>query len=53
LIYKAERKPLDDGGIAIAGTDGSSPEELEVILEQVIQRFSLGITPNVSFRVFF
>ena len=53
LIYKAERKPLDDGGIAIPGTDGSSPEELELILEQVIQRFSLGITPNVSFRVFF
>ncbi len=53
LIYKAERKPLDDGGIAIPGTDGSSPEELEVILEQVIQRFSLGFTPNVVFRVFF
>jgi hypothetical protein len=53
LIYKAERKPLDDGGIAVPGTDGSSPEELEPILEQVIQRFSLGITPNVSFRVFF
>lgn len=53
LVYKAERKPLDDGGIAIPGTNGSSPEELELILEQVIQRFSLGITPNVSFRVFF
>ena len=52
LIYKAERKPLDDGGIAIPGTDGSSPEELEVILEQVIQRFSLGFTPNAVFRVF-
>lgn len=53
LIYKAERKPLDDGGIAIPGTTGSTPEELEVILEQVIQRFSLGITPNVSFKIFF
>jgi hypothetical protein len=53
LIYKAERKPLDDGGIAIPGTTGSTPEELEVILEQVIQRFSLGITPNVSFKLFF
>jgi hypothetical protein len=53
LIYKAERKPLDDGGIAIPGTTGSTPEELEVILEQVIQRFSLGLTPNVSFKIFF
>ncbi|WP_299440153.1 TonB-dependent receptor [uncultured Aquimarina sp.] len=53
LIYKAERKPLDDGGIAIPGTDGSSPEELEVILEQVIQRFSLGFTPNAVFRIYF
>ncbi|WP_034230316.1 TonB-dependent receptor [Aquimarina pacifica] len=53
LIYKAERKPLDDGGIAIEGTDGSTPEELELILEQVIQRFSLGITPNAVFRLFF
>lgn len=53
LIYKAERKPLDDGGIAIPGTDGSSPEELEVILEQVIQRFSLGRTFNGVFRIFF
>ena len=53
LVYKAERKPLDDGGIAIPGTDGSSPEELEVILEQVIQRFSLGFTPNAVFRIRF
>ncbi|AXG68310.1 TonB-dependent receptor plug domain protein [Kordia sp. SMS9] len=53
VIYKAERKPLDDGGIAIPGTTGSTPEELEVILEQVIQRFSLGLTPNVSFKIFF
>ncbi len=53
LIYKAERKPLDDGGIAIPGTNGSTPEELEVILEQVIQRFSLGFTPNAVFRVYF
>ncbi|CAM1344604.1 TonB-dependent receptor [Tenacibaculum amylolyticum] len=53
LIYKAERKPLDDGGIAIPGTSGATPEELEVILEQVIQRFSLGITPNAVFRVTF
>ncbi|WP_422090268.1 TonB-dependent receptor [Tenacibaculum ovolyticum] len=53
LIYKAERKPLDDGGIAIEGTSGSTPEELEVILEQVIQRFSLGFTPNAVFRVYF
>ncbi|CAL2104303.1 TonB-dependent receptor [Tenacibaculum sp. 190130A14a] len=53
LIYKAERKPLDDGGIAVEGTTGSSPEELEVILEQVIQRFSLGFTPNAVFRVYF
>ncbi len=53
LIYKAERKPLDDGGIAIEGTTGSTPEELEVILEQVIQRFSLGITPNAVFRLSF
>ncbi|MBQ4820619.1 TonB-dependent receptor [Aquimarina sp. MMG016] len=53
LIYKAERKPLDDGGIAIPGTTGSTPEELEVILEQVIQRFSLGFTPNAVFRISF
>ncbi|GAA4274344.1 TonB-dependent receptor [Aquimarina gracilis] len=53
LIYKAERKPLDDGGIAVPGTDGSTPEELEVILEQVIQRFSLGFTPNAVLRVSF
>ena len=53
LIYKAERKPLDDGGIAVEGTDGSSTEELELILEQVIQRFSLGFTPNIVFRVSF
>ncbi|GAA4279134.1 TonB-dependent receptor [Aquimarina mytili] len=53
LIYKAERKPLDDGGIAVPGTTGSTPEELEVILEQVIQRFSLGFTPNAVFRIFF
>jgi len=53
LIYKAERKPLDDGGIAIPGTAGATPEELEVILEQVIQRFSLGFTPNVVLRLFF
>lgn len=53
LIYKAERKPLDDGGIAIPGTTGTTPEELEVILEQVIQRFSLGITPNAVFRITF
>ncbi|WP_420572897.1 TonB-dependent receptor domain-containing protein [Kordia sp.] len=53
LIYKAERKPLDDGGIAVPGTTGATPEELEVILEQVIQRFSLGLTPNVSFKIFF
>ncbi|WP_420553475.1 TonB-dependent receptor [Tenacibaculum aiptasiae] len=53
LIYKAERKPLDDGGIAIEGTTGSTPEELEVILEQVIQRFSLGFTPNAVFRIYF
>ncbi|NMH88403.1 TonB-dependent receptor plug domain-containing protein [Flavivirga algicola] len=53
LIYKAERKPLNDGGIAIPGTTGTTPEELEVILEQVIQRFSLGFTPNISFKLFF
>ncbi len=53
VIYKAERKPLDDGGIAVEGTNGSSPEELEVILEQVIQRFSLGFTPNAVFRIHF
>ena len=53
LIYKAERKPLDDGGIAVEGTTGSTPEELEVILEQVIQRFSLGFTPNAVFRIYF
>ena len=53
LIYKAERKPLDDGGIAIEGTTGATLEEREVILEQVIQRFSLGFTPNVSFRLLF
>lgn len=53
LIYKAERKPLDDGGIAIPGTTGATPDELEVILEQVIQRFSLGFTPNAVFRVSF
>ncbi|CAL2064866.1 TonB-dependent receptor [Tenacibaculum sp. 190524A05c] len=53
LIYKAERKPLDDGGIAIPGTTGSNPDELEVILEQVIQRFSLGFTPNAVFRIQF
>lgn len=53
LIYKAERKPLDDGGIAVPGTTGSSPEELELILEQVIQRSSLGLTPNAVFRIHF
>jgi hypothetical protein len=53
LIYKAERKPLDDGGIAIEGTTGSTPEELELILEQVIQRFSLGFTPNAVLRLSF
>lgn len=53
LVYKAERKPLDDGGIAVSGTTGSTPEELEVILEQVIQRNSLGITPNAVLRIFF
>ncbi|WP_298893812.1 TonB-dependent receptor [uncultured Psychroserpens sp.] len=52
LIYKAERKPLDDGGIAIEGTTGETPEEREIILEQVIQRFSLGFTPNISFKLF-
>ncbi|WP_025663036.1 TonB-dependent receptor [Aquimarina megaterium] len=53
LIYKAERKPLDDGGIAIEGTTGATPEELELILEQVIQRFSLGFTPNAVLRLSF
>ena len=53
LIYKAERKPLDDGGIAVEGTTGATPEELELILEQVIQRFSLGLTMNASFKIFF
>ncbi|WP_299886100.1 TonB-dependent siderophore receptor [uncultured Lacinutrix sp.] len=53
ITYKAERKPLDDGGIAIEGTTGATPEEREVILEQVIQRFSLGFTPNVSFKLLF
>ncbi|EDP71751.1 hypothetical protein FBALC1_04667 [Flavobacteriales bacterium ALC-1] len=53
IIYKAERKPLDDGGIAIEGTTGSTPEELEIILEQVIQKFSLGFTPNLSLKLFF
>ncbi|TSE10209.1 MULTISPECIES: TonB-dependent receptor [Aquimarina] len=53
LIYKAERKPLDDGGIPVEGTTGSTPEELELILEQVIQRFSLGFTPNAVFRLSF
>ncbi|WP_298901273.1 TonB-dependent receptor [uncultured Psychroserpens sp.] len=52
VIYKAERKPLDDGGIAIEGTTGETPEEREIILEQVIQRFSLGFTPNISFKLF-
>ncbi|WP_298755844.1 hypothetical protein [uncultured Psychroserpens sp.] len=47
------RKPLDDGGIAIEGTTGTTPEEREIILEQVIQRFSLGFTPNISFKLFF
>lgn len=31
----------------------SDVEDFGLQLEQVIQRFSLGITPNVSFRVFF
>ncbi len=53
VIYKAERKPLDDGGIAVEGTTGATLEEREVILEQVIQRFSLGVTPNAVFRIFF
>jgi hypothetical protein len=53
LVYKAEKKPLDDGGIAVTGTTGSSPDELEVILEQVIQRNSLGFTPNVVLRILF
>ncbi len=53
LIYKAERKPLDDGGIAVEGTTGETPEDRELILEQVIQRFSLGFTPNISFKMFF
>ena len=53
ITYKAERKPLDDGGIPVEGTTGATLEEREVILEQVIQRFSLGLTPNVSFKVFF
>ena len=48
-VYKAEVKPLDDGGIA--KNDGSGKNEL--ILEQVIQRFSLGFTPNVVFKIFF
>jgi len=52
-IYKAEVKPLDDGGIAKPGTTGSTVEDRELILEQVIQRFSLGFTPNVVFRVVF
>jgi len=52
LVYKAERKPLDDGGIAVEGTTGSTLDEREVILEQVIQRFSLGFTTNASFRLF-
>lgn len=53
LIYKAERKPLDDGGIAILGTTGSSPDEFKLILEQVIERFSLGFTANAVFRIQF
>ena len=53
IVYKAERKPLDDGGIAVAGTSGSTAEEREVILEQVIQRFSLGFTPNAVFKIKF
>ena len=53
FIYKAEVKPLDDGGIPKPGTSGATPEEREVILEQVIQRFSLGFTPNIVFRMFF
>lgn len=53
ITYKAERKPLDDGGIPVEGTTGATLEEREVILEQVIQRFSLGLTPNVSFKIFF
>ncbi len=53
LTYKAERKPLDDGGIPVEGTTGATLEEREVILEQVIQRFSLGLTPNISFKIFF
>jgi hypothetical protein len=53
ITYKAERKPLDDGGIPVEGTTGATLDEREVILEQVIQRFSLGLTPNVSFKIFF
>lgn len=53
IIYKAERKPLDDGGIPVEGTTGATLEDREVILEQVIQRFSLGFTPNISFRLLF
>lgn len=48
VVYKAEVKPLDDGGIP--KNDGSGENEL--ILEQVIQRFSLGFTPNISFKIF-
>lgn len=53
FIYKAEVKPLDDGGIPKPGTTGATRAEREVILEQVIQRFSLGFTPNFVFRMFF
>jgi len=51
FIYKAEVKPLDDGGIAKLGTNGESFEDRELILEQVVQRFSLGFTPNLVFRI--
>ncbi|GAA3603590.1 TonB-dependent receptor plug domain-containing protein [Flavivirga amylovorans] len=53
LTYRAEVKPLDDGGIPKPGTSGATREERELILEQVVQRFSLGFTPNISFKVFF
>ncbi len=53
IIYRAELKPLDDGGIAKPGTTGATPEDRELIVEQVIQRFSLGFTPNAVFRLRF
>ncbi len=53
VTYRAEVKPLDDGGIPKPGTTGATRSERELIVEQVLQRFSLGFTPNIALRVFF